>query len=379
MKRVLFMSEEEARTTLYCAGLSGNYEMVVVGNPEKNKTIQHHPMCHKFVPLKTPLVFDDNSQNVADELLQIIESESIDILLPVSITCLMLIDRHQALFEEKVAITPFPSKETVDLLDNKFSFYEFCLANDIPHPKSVLANQLSDIDPESPGVDYPILIKPLLGAGGFNTLVFLQNQAELEAFKQKPAEKTSGYFPALVQEFFEGEDIDFNGFSVDGEVLASSVMRTSFYENDRELYFTDFVEDEKVIELGEKILNVSGYTGPTNIDMRIRKSDGKLMLIEVNPRYWARVQVSLMDGMNFLDIGLKSAEGKKIKVESRCSRNVWVSSLSPMIKAIVTGAKLSYIKYLFSLSKEQIKLIIFTKKYKADLKSKGLSLSDPNP
>lgn len=361
MTRILFMSEDEARSTLYCAGYTREYEIYVIGNVEKNQTIQYHPFCDKFVPLQAELA-QGNGADVAAELLQVIESEKIDILMPISITCMKIVDDHKQLFSEKVLTTPFPSKENIDLLDDKFNFYKFCKDNDIAHPESVYAQAIDDIHADEPGVSYPLLIKPVLGAGGFDTLVFLKTADEMKAFLQKPREKTKGYFPALLQEFFEGEDIDFNGFSVNGVVKASSVMRTDFYEQDIELYFTSFVKDKAVLELGEKILQKSGYSGPTNIDMRIRKSDGKLMLIEVNPRFWARVPVSLMDGQNYLDVAIRDTLNKSINYPSRAGRGVWVSSISILLKSILKG-KLGHLKYIFRFSGEQIKLMLFNRKF----------------
>ena len=369
MKRILFMSEEEARTTLYCAGLSGEYEFYVVGNAAKNETIQYHPMCKKFIDLKNDLAFTENSQPLIDELIAIIKSEKIDVLLPVSIACLMVIDKHKAEIQEHTLITPFPTKESVDLLDNKYHFYNFCKENDIAHPDSVYVKSSQQINASEPGINYPMLIKPVLGAGGFDTLVYVKTEQEMNEFLARPDEKKEGYFPALLQEFFEGEDIDFNGYSIDGDVIASSVMRTDFYEKDPELFFTYFVEDDAVIELGNKILKAGKYSGPTNIDMRIRASDGKLMLIEVNPRYWARVNVSLMDGMNFLDIGIKATLNEPYISKSKCSSRKWVSSFSPLITAIVKNRDFSYIKYLFTISLTQIKYMAFHKKFYAHAKN----------
>ncbi len=365
MKRILFMSEEEARTTLYCAGLNEEYEFYVVGNIERNQTIQYHPYCKKFINLKNKLELETDTQALVDELIDIIRNESIDILLPVSIACLLIVDRHKPQLQQEVTITPFPSKESVDLLDHKYNFYLFCKEHDIAHPESVCVNTSAEIDASAPGVSYPLLIKPVLGAGGFDTLVFVRTEQEMEAFLQRPIDKREGYFPALLQEYFDGQDIDFNGFSVDGKVLASSVMKTDFYENNPELNFTYFVHDDDVTRLGNKILEAGKYSGPTNIDMRIRASDGKLMLIEVNPRYWARVHVSLMDGMNFLDIGIKATLGEAYESYSYCPRRRWVSSPSALIKAIVKDFQFRYIKDLVFLSWQQIRFLAFNRKFMA--------------
>lgn len=365
MKRVLFMSESEARTTLYCAGYSGEYEFYVVGNLARNQTIQFHPMCTKFIDLRNELKYSNHSQELVDELMEIVRSEKIDVLLPVSIACAMIIDDHLDYVQEHVRVTPFPSKKSMDVLDNKYHFYQFCTEQGIAHPESCYVEQYEQIDAMVPGVNYPLLIKPVLGAGGFDTLVYVENQDSMEQFLQRPAAKKSGYFPALLQEYFEGEDIDFNGFANNGEVLASSVMRTDYNKKNKELSVTYFVEDKSVLELGKKMLEATNYSGPANIDLRIRQSDGKLMAIEVNPRYWARVNVSLMDGMNFLDVAIKSALGQPVESVSRTSSKKWLTSLSPLFKTLIVDRDVSTLKYFLTISAEQIKYWVYQRRFYA--------------
>ena len=361
-KKILFMSEEEARTTLYCAGYSGDFEMLVVGNIERNKTIQFHPMCDRFINLKNTLTLEGDTSALVVEIIEVIKREAVDLLLPISLVCLKLVDQNRAAFAKHVNIGPCPTEEVLELLDDKYKFYQFCLQNGISHPKSVLAKSWQDIDPANVGVEFPILIKPLLGAGGFSTLVFAENRAQLETFLNSSEEKKQKYFPALVQEYFDGEDIDLNGYSLNGKILASSVMRTEFYEKNRELSFTSFVRDDEVKRLGEKVLALSGYSGPANIDMRIRKSDGELMLIEVNPRYWARVAASIFDGINFVDVGIRASLGEDVKVESKAGGGEWISSFGLLLKAILKDGKLSYIKHVFAITKFQIQLVLFNRR-----------------
>jgi len=357
------MSEEEARSTLYCAGQNRAYKIFVVGNIERNKTIQFHPMCHEFIDLKNKLEVSERSEELARELIDIVEQKDIDLLVPVSIVCMTVVERHRDLISPHVKIAPIPSKESIELLDDKRNFYQFCLKNDLSHPNSIFAETDIEIDPENPGVDYPLLIKPILGAGGFSTLVFVEDRKAMQDFLKRPDAERTKYFPALLQEYFEGEDIDLNVFSVDGHVVASSVMKTDFYERDRELSFTSFVENPDVDKLGRTLCELGRYTGPANIDMRIRKSDGKLMLIEINPRYWARVPASLMDGMNFVDIGIRVGLGEKVAVSSRCGRGTWISSFGLLLKAIIRDRRLSYLGYLTRISFDQVKLVLFNRRF----------------
>jgi predicted ATP-grasp superfamily ATP-dependent carboligase len=104
-------------------------------------------------------------------------------------------------------------------------------------------------------------------------------------------------------------------------------MRTTFYERTPGFNVTDFVRNEEVRELGERILEGSGFSGPVNIDMRIRADDGTVQLIEVNPRFWDRIVHSLIDEINFVDVGIQAAAGPSKGVVSRAGPNPWPSSL----------------------------------------------------
>ncbi|MCP4905427.1 MAG: ATP-grasp domain-containing protein [bacterium] len=342
MARVLLLSEQEARTLLFCAA-SGGHEVFVAGRGERNRSLRHHRMCREFVALENDLEFENASEDLAEEIATAARKFDVDVIVPTSYDCVRIASRFRARLEKEAALIPTADLETIAMLDDKHRFHQFCLEHDISHPRSVLmtrAEGAADLVAKA-GVPYPVMVKPVLGAGG-SGLAVVEDAAALERHLESLTGERVGDLPALAQEYFDGTDIDFNGFAREGRVVVSSVMRTSFYAGDGleegdKVDLTDFVHHEGIDELGRRIVASSGYSGPLNIDMRIRDSDGRIELIEVNPRWWARTVCSLIEGVNYVDAAIRSTLEDDYEASSRVGRQQWISSFVPVIKGALFG------------------------------------------
>jgi predicted ATP-grasp superfamily ATP-dependent carboligase len=363
MKRVLLLSEFEAKNIVYCAHKAGHH-VIVAGELKKNRNLSFHPMCRKFIPLENELNFERHTKDLIPEIISILRSQKIDVLIPSSFDCIRLLSRYRDELGKYARVMPVPSLETIDMLDNKYSFYLFCREHGLAHPESHYLDSLDSFNSKKlPQLDYPIMLKPVLGAGEEGLKVFKSETELYDFFRHTAVDDIKPLLPALLQVYFEGEDIDFNGFAVDGELKAGSVMRTQFYTKKPSFNLTEFVDHDEVWRLGAGICKHSQYSGPLNIDMRIRASDGKVQLIEVNPRFWARGFYSLMDGMNFIDLGIRSATGDPIRVASKCSGLHWVSSLSRLVLAMIINRDAACMKYMRKLSRVQLEYILFNRYY----------------
>jgi len=346
--------------------------VLVAGNLNRNKLFQHHPMCKKFIALKNTLRHSDNDDDLVEEIIEIIKRENIDVLLPSSFDCIRLVSYNRDKFKLHCDVMPTPDLATILELDDKYKFYLFCKKNNIPHPPSLLLEKVEDLNPDdSIPLNFPVILKPVLGSGEEGLEIFKSKSDMDNYFKTKP-DKASAALPALVQELFDGEDIDFNGFAVNGEIKAWSVMRTIFYNGKNPFRLTDYIEYDEVKKLGMEIVKNSNFSGPLNIDMRISKEDGRVYLIEVNPRFWARGHTSLMDGVNYVDVGIRTASDDTYCVTSRKSGKQWVSSLGPLLSSAFIYWDKTCWRYLKNLSKEQIEYVLFTKYFLTTAKIKQM-------
>jgi predicted ATP-grasp superfamily ATP-dependent carboligase len=357
-KRVLLLSEENAVTIIYCAARAG-YRIVVAGRPERNEKIIDHPLCEKFISLKHDLRYTEMSEALVEELEAIIDAEQIDVLMPSSFDCIKILADCRERLLRRCAVMPTSNIKTILMLDNKNTFHEFCRRFDLPHPKSIYVEDAATLAQLKLDADlFPALWKPVWGAG--EKLMRFANVAAFEESKSALRSESGKMFPALVQKYFDGEDIDFNGFAAEGVVRASSVMRTTGCRTATGAFtITDFVDNPEVERLGCEIVRLSAFSGPLNIDMRISAEDGRVYLIEVNPRFWDRTVTSLIDDMNFVEVGIRLAETGNASVASKKGSACWVSPVSGLVMAsIAFGPKV--LSVLAHLSVEQLKFLAFT-------------------
>jgi hypothetical protein len=189
---------------------------------------------------------------------------------------------------------PMPELAQFDLLNNKWRFGALCrsLAIDTPDTKLFSdAKQLtSEID--SAEIRFPKIAKPLSMDGGGGVI-------KLEAKTARARASQISYSPIIIQEFVEGEDIHASVFCERGEIKAFIAYRFDGAE------FTAFF-DQAIYEDVGKITRTVKVDGVLNFDML--RGDGKrISFLECNPRFFHRMAMSMVAGMNFVSYGLPNA------------------------------------------------------------------------
>jgi len=211
------------------------------------------------------------------------------LLIPFDCDAIRLVNRVQDRLELKSI--PVPALATLNMLDDKWTFYQFCVANALPVPLTCFIGPKSNLDfgTLQSELGLPFIIKPTNESGSHGVQV-VRSREELE---QKIVKNTDYQFnPLIAQQYIEGLDMDINLFAVAGQLQAVSVHRP-------DPSFIDFVPHPKLEELAEKICRFSDYSGVMNADVRLEKSTGDVFLIESNPRFWATLASTVDCGLNF--------------------------------------------------------------------------------
>jgi hypothetical protein len=55
-----------------------------------------------------------------------------------------------------------------------------------------------------------------------------------------------------------------------------------------------------VLAIARRLSQYLNWTGVANFDVRIRHSDGKIFVLDMNPRFWANIYGSVLAGTNFV-------------------------------------------------------------------------------
>ena len=358
--RVLLLSDEEAKSILWCAA-AGGHTVHVAGAPSRNRILVNHPGCTEFHPLPEAYRFLDKPVELVKPILEIAERMQADVICPSSFESIQFVTAHREALSKAAALVPLAAEDTVTRLDDKYKFFRYCTEQGIAHPASELVEPGTPIDKtQLEKLTLPVITKPILGAGEVGIVKF-DRWPDLYEYLDSLFSAADPGSALLIQEWFAGEDIDFNGFALNGEVIAGSVMRTRYAGKRSRVTLTDFVDNAEVYKLGEDIIRHSRYSGPLNIDMRIRDDDGRVMAIEVNPRFWDRIIISLIDGMNFVDAGIRLAAGESHVQHSKCNSRLWASSIRDLLGAAIIDRDLLAFKAFFGLTVLQFRFGLMNK------------------
>ena len=302
------------------------YHCYIIGNLSTNKEIRSFPNCKEFYSIPEEISFKNNSDEILDHIKDVVISCEIDLILPTGFDSIKFLSRYHFELNKFVKTMPVPSQENIDILGNKYTFYQFCLENGIPHPKSFLLEHLTQITDKELTVSFPLLTKPLALSSSIGIYKF-EDPYNLLKYLNSKKKDGSNALPLILQEFIPGTDIDFNGFAMNGKICAWTIQQVIEIpiNNQESLRWLQFIDNKTVYDISSKIIQKSNYSGPIHIDLRLNDRTGEIKAIEINPRFWASAFASVCDGVNFMDVGIQVAYNPSFSKMPLCSNRIWGS------------------------------------------------------
>lgn len=215
-----------------------------------------------------------NSLQLWQEIGEIIDKESIDIVIPSFDGTLLGWSKAKYLefcdYDCKVLIS---EPDVINTFLDKWNAYQFFVKNNIPTPNTSLDGNYE-------------LIKPRLGRGGKG--IFRKN---------KDIDMTNN----ISQELIKGQE-----YTVD--ILCDQESNPLFIIPRKRLSIKDgkstegIVEDVKLIEqLTRRICSLKNFRGPINMQCFI-KDDGEISVIEINPRIAGGMALGFAASQNWIEL-----------------------------------------------------------------------------
>jgi hypothetical protein len=191
---------------------------------------------------------------------------------------------------------PMPDLSAFDLLNDKWQFNQLCRTLGIACPESHLFPDVPSLEKEISRFCTRRIAKPLSMDGGVGCVTF----EAADAPKSLPA---IFYKPILVQEFIPGEDISAGVFCAAGEIRGFIAYR---YHHQTHMTFFDQSVFDDIGRLARH-LNLEGVF---NFDMRSTK-EGRIFFVECNPRFFIKLAMAMIAGINFVGLGLRGCSAVK--------------------------------------------------------------------
>lgn len=279
------------RQVLVALRSAADANCVVIGG-ENTRNLKWSALCSKNFVLN----FDRQSGTSGDErFTKLVRRLATDLpgatLIPADCEGTRVINRVKPHLPD-INTVPHADLSTLDTLDDKWRFFQFCTAHGITVPDTVYIGPKTSLNYAELARKFgvPFIIKPVNQAGSTGVHVVTD-----EAFFNNVILANDAYqFDSLIaQKYIDGIDLCFNFFAMDGDVSAFTIQQ-------RVGSTVNFLAHPQLEQLGRRLAKAANYNGVMCVDARVDANTGKVYLIESNPRFWASLGASVWCGVNFV-------------------------------------------------------------------------------
>ncbi|MBI6001463.1 ATP-grasp domain-containing protein [Clostridium perfringens] len=224
------------------------------------------------------------SDEFIPSIIEICKKENISLIIPTLDTELHTYAKNKELIERESGAKVMVSDENViEIIRNKVKTYEFLKENGFNAPKLI-----TDKDIKENNYTFPLFIKPLDGSSSVNNFK-INNLNELVFFKE--------YVPnPIIQEFVEGIEYCVDIFTdLEGNLISISPKERLAHRGG-EITKAKIIEDNEIIEISKKLVEVLKPKGEINFDC-IKTKYG-INIIEINGRFAGGAPISFKAGAN---------------------------------------------------------------------------------
>ena len=271
-------------------------------------------------------------------LVQTLKSRKIDTLIPVGYWSTETIARNRTRLDPLTHIE-LAKYESIRLAASKKRTYEMAERLGIPHPTTIYPRTFVEVREISRNLEYPVVIKPL--DEGYSSVLYPRNPRELsekyhEMCKRNRIPENS--LPMIQEYIIADSTFSFSALYQDG------VCKRIFMWKETRSYpitggsstFSESIYDSELKEYGLKLLDELNWHGVAHVEFKLDGKDNKLKLMEINPKFWASLDVALQAGVDFPFLVCEIANGVRLKYSEqydRCMRFHW--PLSQELKHIM--------------------------------------------
>ncbi|MCU0661036.1 MAG: ATP-grasp domain-containing protein [Myxococcota bacterium] len=245
------------------------------------------------------------AEMLLDRLRYVQERTPLDVLLPTLDAELPAYLKIQGALREMGIRMFLPSEEQLKLR-SKARLHELRDKYGIEVPSAVALSDSSPIHKLDREMKFPVMVK-----GQFYDAHIAYSPMEVEAHFQRLRSKWG--VPVVVQEFVSGEELDIVAVG-DGQggLVGSVAMRKMQLTDKGKAWGGITIHDARLAAFVEKTMAAIRWRGPCELEVMKSHDNGKLYLLEINPRFPAWVYLSVAAGCNLPWAAVQLALGEKV-------------------------------------------------------------------
>jgi carbamoyl-phosphate synthase large subunit len=188
----------------------------------------------------------------------------------------------------------------------KVNLNKFGEKYEINVPKSKAIHDLRSMHELESDFTFPMIVK-----GKFYDASIAYNFEQLKSHFNKISAKWG--LPIIIQEFIHGTEFNVTGLGDGkGNTIAAVPMRKQYITDKGKAWGGISIADEKMLEMTRKFLKNTKWRGGFELEL-MKDKEGKLYLLEINPRLPAWIYLSVGVGQNIPEALVNLAMGMKVK------------------------------------------------------------------
>ena len=273
-------------------------------------------MVDADIAIVVPDIYDEN---YISALKEIIKKNKISLVIPLNDLELPILAKHKEELELSGAKVIISGSDVIDISFDKLKTFNFLKSIGLNTPETYTSLSKAKLAIENFELKFPLVIKPRWGSASIG-IDFANTLEELEQFYKyqqlkikksilKETSESDVDNAILIQESLQGDEYgmdilnDFEGNYIGSFVRKKMSMRSG--ETDTAIS----IIDERFDEVGKTISKNIGHIG--NMDCDVFIVDGKLYVLELNPRFGGGYPFSHESGMNTAAIYINWFKGEK--------------------------------------------------------------------
>jgi len=290
--------QELARRIALCLDRGGRAQVFVLSSQNRSlseASIRIHKVLHCLAA---------GDQACIEFLRQAVPRYKIGLVMGCSTIGISFLIRNSQILSGIVPVAAIPTAEQFAIAEDKWLTAVELERLHIPTPRTML------FGPAARVLGFPTLIKPRAGFGG-RGILRIGSEKEFADLLSSLGDRAETY---VAQQFIEGSDIDCSVLCRDGKILASTVQ-WGISGGDDFGPSTELIldPDPEPLAITAKMMAGLKWNGIAHVDLR-RAKDGRLHVLEINPRYWWTLPGSLFAGVNFPHLAMLDALGESFPV-----------------------------------------------------------------
>lgn len=251
-------------------------------------------------------------------LVNMVKNDTYECILPSHTYTAFLLSKYKDILSDYTKV-PQPDLDVFMNAYDKEMLLKIATAGGITCPKTYFSNSLDEILADVD--EYPVVVKPSQrhGVG----IEICNSKSDLENSYTKMWSK---YGPCIVQEYIPngGELGVYTLFNFHSEPIALTVQKRirSLFPYGGISTLRRTLADENLVHIAFNLLKMIRWYGVAMVEFRFDARDGTPKLMEINPRFWGSLQLSVLSGVDFPYLLYRLANGDNLEADLCFKENV---------------------------------------------------------